>query len=130
MNNEAATQLVYLVAGAEFRMDIFRTTERLTGRNNDHPLVDGNGHTGMVNDLLPFAELVGKYIDGRVEEQEFPGVFEYEVTEALGVWIAETAEVTDSGVLELDFITKLDELGDKFFSQLTEYNQEKPCALI
>lgn len=131
MINESAIQLVYLVAGAETVMNLHRVTERLTGRNDDHPLTCGGGHTGMVSYLLPYAELVATYIEERVGQQNFPGVFEYEVTEELGEWIAKTAETTDGNVSAVSFKTKLNELGDKFFSQSAEYNQkEKSCASI
>ena len=82
----------------------------------------------MVNDLLPYAELVAAYIAIRVGKQDFPGVFEYEVTEELGEWLANAAEA--SALTEATFKAQLEIVGDKFFSQSAEYNQEKSCASI
>ena len=128
IDSEVAIQLTYLVAGAETKMKLFNVTERLIGRNNAHALTDGHGHVGMVNDLLPYAELVAAYIAIRVGKQDFPGVFEYEVTEELGEWLANAAEA--SALTEATFKAQLEIVGDKFFSQSAEYNQEKSCASI
>lgn len=91
-HDDVATQLVYLVAGIEFEASKHRVTQRLLGNKAyAHPIMASGGHTGMVADLLPYAKLVSEHITS-MQAQDFPGVFEYEVTESLGMWLAKTAE--------------------------------------
>lgn len=48
----------------------------------------GMGHIDFVDALLPYAVLVEEAWR-QVLEHEFPGVFEYEVTEPFGAWIGQ-----------------------------------------
>lgn len=116
MTDEAAIQLVYLVVGAQTAICLSRVTNRLVGESVYHPLTHRGGHIGMVEDLRPFANAVAAYIEEQTVRQDFPGVFEYEVTEALGEWIAKTAETGNAVIKESDFAAKLKELGDRFFA--------------
>lgn len=127
IKTDAAIQLVYLVAGAETKINIFRVTERLKSSDSEHLLSVGQGHTGLVNDMLPYAVIVADWLEAQAE-QNFPGVFEYEVTEVMGEWMADAEQ---TGVLTAEtFTQQLNTLGQKFFSQSAEYNQEKSCAFI
>ena len=117
MTNETAIQLVYLVDGATSSMNLFNVTKRLKGEDVDHPLVANSGHVGMVNDMMVYANIVGEYLDKRPENQIFPGVFEYEVTEWLGGWLARTAEANDGHIHVPDFIAELNRKGDIFWGQ-------------
>lgn len=84
----AALHLVYLVSGVEQVTVLHRVTCRLKGADVDHPITAGGGHIGMVEELLPYAQQIADYIAGVPEDQEWPGVFEYQVTESLGAWLA------------------------------------------
>jgi len=125
-HDDIAIQLVYLVAGIETKLKTHRVTQRLTN-GDDHALTAGGGHIGMVWDLLLYANSVSAWLR-RQEGRDFPGVFEYEVTEVLGCWIADAAEAENLSIET--FNAKLIELGNKFFAQFETFNQEKSCASI
>jgi hypothetical protein len=110
--DDFAIQLVYLVAGAEPRIDIQHITNRLMGSESDHPLRAGGGHIGMVEDLISYAKQVSAYLRIRPDDQEFPGVFEYEVTESLGAWLADNWETVDL----YSFNTELEARAAAFFA--------------
>lgn len=118
MTPGAAMQLVYLVAGAETVMDLYRVTQRLKGTDSGHPLTEGGGHIGMVDELMPFAELVDQHLES-LSTQDFPGVFEYEVTEMLGAWLARYAEQQAPGTASLmdAFTVEMQRQSDLFFAQ-------------
>lgn len=128
IKSDAAIQLVYLVAGVETKLRLFEVTERLKTSDEVHLLVDGCGHTGMVADMLPYAVIVADWLETQAA-QTFPGVFEYEVTEELGEWIADAEQ---AGMLTVEtFTQQLEILGQKFFNQSFDYNlTEKSCASI
>jgi hypothetical protein len=111
---EAPIQLVYLVAGIESRLRLHQVAERLTGDNDDHSLTCRGGHIAMVTDLQPFADLVGAYVEAKIANPDFnfPGVFEYEVTEELGKWYADNPDSTPD-----EFAAELHRQGDAFFAQ-------------
>lgn len=89
-HDDVATQLVYLVAGIELEAAKYRVTQRLLGNEDEaHPIMSSGGHIGMVADLLPYAKMVSAHI---ATLEDFPGVYEYQVTECLGVWLAKDAE--------------------------------------
>jgi hypothetical protein len=110
--DDFAIQLVYLVAGAEPRIDIQHITNRLMGSESDHPLRVGGGHIGMVEDLISYAKQVSAYLRTRPDDQEFPGVFEYEVTESLGAWLADNWETVGL----YSFNTELEARAAAFFT--------------
>ena len=112
-HDDVATQLVYLVAGVEEKTRLHRITERLKGTNDDHPITERGGHTGMVSDLIPYAKQVSAYLTAQVGKQAFPGVFEYEVTEAMGGWLAENWYSAGPA----SFQDKLEAQGVTFFAQ-------------
>jgi len=114
INEQTAVQLVYLVAGIDEKLRIHRVTQRLTDCK-DHTLVAGGGHIGMVTDLLPWAAKVAKHLAAKADMQDFPGVFEYEVTEELGSWAADAAQ---NGLVHADdFEAELNRLSELFFAQ-------------
>ena len=96
-HDDVATQLVYLVAGVERETTKYQVTQRLLGTDHDHPILASGGHTGMVAELLPYAKLISMHIS-TLQEQDFPGVYEYQVTECMGIWLAKAAEDQGSGV--------------------------------
>lgn len=97
-HDDVATQLVYLVAGVERETTKHRVTQRLLGNDDEaHPIMSSGGHTGMVADLLPYAKLISSYL-ASLAEQDFPGVYEYQVTECLGIWLAKAAEEQNGGI--------------------------------
>jgi hypothetical protein len=104
---------VYLVAGAEPRIDIHHITNRLISTDSDHPLRADGGHIGMVEDLISYAKQVSAYLRTKPDGQEFPGVFEYEVTESLGSWLADNWETADPN----SFNTELEAQATAFFAQ-------------
>ena len=110
-----ATQLVYLVTGIDTVLQTHRVRVRLTGEDEDHPITAGSGHIGMVDDMYPYAEAVVAYIDSRMD-QDFPGVFEYEVTETLGTWLANNWTDEEPPTLA-SFNAELERQGDAFFAQ-------------
>jgi hypothetical protein len=112
-HDDVAAQLVYLVIGTESKVDLHCVTERLKGTHGDHPLRAGGGHTGMVTDLLPYAKQVSAYLTSKAGEQDFPGVFEYEVTESLGAWLADNWESAGPQ----SFQNELEAQGAAFFAQ-------------
>ena len=112
-HDDIAVQLVYLVAGVEGKTRLHRITERLKGTNDDHPITEEGGHTGMVSDLIPYAKQVSAYLTLMSGKQDFPGVFEYEVTESMGAWLAENWESAGPN----SFQTELEAQGSAFFSQ-------------
>ena len=112
-HDDVAIQLVYLVAGVEGKTRLHRVTERLKGTNEDHPITEEGGHTGMVSDLIPYAKQVSAYLAAEAEKQDFPGVFEYEVTESLGAWLAENWESAGP----TSFQNELEAQSDVFFSR-------------
>ena len=121
-HDDVATQLVYLVAGVETEASKHRVTQRLLG-NEDyaHPIMHSGGHTGMVAELIPYAKLISAHIT-TMQAQDFPGVFEYEVTEHMGGWLAKAAEDRDCGMyavppLVTQFKEELARESKKFFDQ-------------
>jgi len=88
--DDVATQLVYLVAGVERETTRHQVTQRLKGTDESHAILALGGHTGMVADLIPYAKLTSAHI-ATLCDQDFPGVYEYQVTEELGVWLAKAA---------------------------------------
>lgn len=121
-HDDVATQLVYLVAGVETEASKYRVTQRLLGNDDEaHPIMSSGGHTGMVADLLPYAKLVSAHI-AFMQSQDFPGVFEYEVTESLGSWLARAAKEQNSGLFAVpsvltQFREELARESKKFFDQ-------------
>jgi hypothetical protein len=91
-HDDVAVQLVYLVAGTEWKVKLHEITGRLTDDQSDHPMRTDGGHIGMVNDLLPYARQVSEFLSSQPSDREYPGVFEYEVTESLGAWLADNWE--------------------------------------
>ena len=112
-HDDVAIQLTYLVAGTEDKVTLHHVTDRLTGTERDHPLRVGGGHIGMVEDLIPYAKQVSAYLSARPNDQSFPGVFEYEVTESLGAWLADNWETVGPG----SFNTELEAQATAFFAQ-------------
>ncbi len=88
-HEDAAIQLVFLVEGVERSIKLHHTTMRLKGLEEDHDIIASAGHYGMVSDLYLYAVQVSRFLGDIVRNQNFPGVYEYEVTEALGFWLAE-----------------------------------------
>lgn len=114
MTDDAAVHLVYLVAGIEHKLALHRTTNRLLDEDFQHPLLGAGGHIGMVVDLAPKAKLIADYIveHDSLHSDDYPGVFEYEVTELLGQWYADNPKATDE-----EFAAQLDATAVAFFSQ-------------
>ena len=120
-HDDVATQLVYLVAGIETQETKYRVTQRLLGNDDTHPLMASSGHIGMVCDLLPYAKAVSARLATQAA-QEFPGVYEYEVTECMGIWLARAAEDTNEGLFPypnilIQFNEQLEKLTTEFFNQ-------------
>jgi len=111
VGDELAVQLVYLVAGIEQGLKKHEITNLMLGSDAPHPLVADSGHIGMVMNQVFKAELITRYIAGRYRGWQFPGVFEYEVTEPLGVWIAENPEASIA-----DFTAQLESSSRAFFN--------------
>lgn len=112
-SHNTAIQLVYLVDGITPVLAAHHKADQHT----DHPIKASGGHIGMVNDLLPFAEIVATYqADADLKGAEYPGVFEYEVTEQLGGWLADHW-VSFGDQLFVLFAAELERLGTEFFLQ-------------
>jgi hypothetical protein len=85
-------------------------------------MLANGGHIGMVTDLVPYADQVAEYLLEHAG-QDFPGVFEYEVTEDLGAWLANNTSYDSSAwtvtnrPLPILFAAELASKGDAFFSQ-------------
>lgn len=100
MTPDAAVQMVYLAEGIELV--------------KDHKLDRAGGHIGMVNELLPYAKAVSSYLENS-PEQDFAGVFEYEVTNPMGQWLASVGG--DSWPSLKDFNKELKQVGARFFTK-------------
>lgn len=109
-----AVHLVYLVCGIERKLALHQTTNRLLGSNTPHRLVQSGGHIGMVTNLTPKARLIAARLaeHNKLHPDSYCGVFEYEVTELLGLWYADNPEATDD-----EFAAQLDALTASFFSR-------------
>ena len=109
-----AIQLVYLVAGAEDVIDEQRAKNRVVESVDYSQFTEQvSGHIGMTHEFLPLAEIVAGYLTGLKEDQDFPGVFEYEVTERLGEWL-----VRNWGNFTPDiFLAEVESQGALFFAQ-------------
>lgn len=113
MTDNTAVQLVYLIHGIEPILAAHFNADQHT----DHPITATGGHIGMVNDLLPYADIIATYqADADLKGAEYPGVFEYEVTEQLGAWLANHWVSFDDTLLT-SFKTELERLGTEFFLQ-------------
>ena len=112
-HDDIAAQLVYLVAGQETKVTPHHIAGRLTGDATDHPMRAAGGHIGMVGDLIPYARQVSAYLATKIGKQDFPGVFEYEITESLGAWLADNWERAD----KILFAFEMEKQGTAFFSQ-------------
>ena len=96
---QVAMQMAYLMAGVESVLVQHRIKTRLLGNEEAHPCCEGGGHIGFVSEVVPLADMVATEIAKR-DGQDFPGVFEYEVTEGIGKWYAENYEATTEQMLE------------------------------
>ena len=114
---EFAIQLVYLVAGVEPVLQTHQVKARLNPAVGDHPMTFDGGHVGMVSELMPYAQAVAGYIEKMVGVQDFPSVFEYEVTEPLGAWLANFADEENGWPPLPQFVAELEKQGSAFFSQ-------------
>lgn len=112
---DLAFQMAYLTAGAEHALNIGRITHRLKGDPDGHPAL-GGGHMDLVDNLVDCAEVVTKYLDGLPVGTDYPGVFEYEVTEEMGKWFVDQHTLTDTPTLD-DFKDELHRQAAAFFSQ-------------
>lgn len=74
-----AVQAMYLMAGANAEM-----------RDRDIDLSDVGGHIGFADDKVAYyAKMIVDFLEApNRKDLDFPGVFEYEVTEGLGRWLA------------------------------------------
>jgi len=111
VGDELAVQLAYLVAGIEQGLKKHKITNLMLGSDAPHPLVANGGHIGMVMNQVFKAELITRHLVNRHHDSDFPGVFEYEVTEPLGVWIAENPEASMG-----DFTAQLESFSRAFFN--------------
>jgi len=109
VGDELAVQLVYLVAGIEQGLKKHKITNLMLGSDAPHPLVADSGHIGMVMNQVFKAELITRHLVDH--DLDHPGVFEYEVTEPLGVWIAENPEASMG-----DFTAQLESFSRAFFN--------------
>ena len=109
VGDELAVQLVYLVAGIEQGLKKHKITNLMLGSDAPHPLVADSGHIGMVMNQVFKAELITRHLIDH--DLDHPGVFEYEVTEPLGVWIAENPEASMG-----DFTAQLESFSRAFFN--------------
>lgn len=112
VGDELAIQLVYLVAGIERGLKTHEITNLMLGSDDPHPLVASGGHIGMVMNQVFKAELITRHLASFRRGHDFPGVFEYEVTEPLGVWIAENPEASMG-----DFTAQLESFSRAFFNR-------------
>jgi len=114
MTDAAAVHLVYLVAGIERKLALHQTTNRLLGSNTSHPLTEAGGHIGMVANLLPKAKLIADCLAAhdKLHPDSHSGVFEYEVTEELGLWYADNPEATHE-----EFAAQLAAMTAAYFSR-------------
>lgn len=113
--DDFAMQLVYLVEGIDEVLQTHQVATRLNPDTPAHLMTDGLGHTGMVADLIPYAKDVAEYVAKMVGVQDFPGVFEYEVTSDLGTWMAQYPG--DTWPSRDAFKAELEKLGAEFFAQ-------------
>lgn len=114
ITQDVAIQLVYLVDGAQQQVDAHFKANRRVANQPDHALVAAGGHIGMVSDLLPYANTVACWIKAK-GAQDFPGVFEYEVTESMGHWLADAAE--SETLTNAAFSAQLETIGNQFFNR-------------
>ena len=87
MKHDTAIQLAYLVTGIDTSLRAFQRANP----EQDHPMTEAGGHIEMVTDMVLYAQDVADLVGDPLRKQEFPGVFEYEVTEELGAWMGRQA---------------------------------------
>ena len=114
ITQDVAIQLVYLVDGAQQQVDAHFRANRRVANQPDHALVAAGGHIGMVSDLLPYAVVVSNWLEAK-GPQNFPGVFEYEVTESMGHWLADAAQ--NETLTSAAFAAQLEIVGNQFFNR-------------
>ena len=104
MSKELAIQMVYLFMGAEPSIE------------------DGcweyqnGGHIELMQDLVDYAQLVVDDLSHRYDA-DFPGVYEYEVTEEFGGWIGAFVQRTSYLPTLDEAKAELTKIANEFFSQ-------------
>lgn len=112
--NENAPNLA--VAAVYITQGFFAENESLTDESDTY-----GGHIGAVSLCVEAAQMLEELVHlavGGNTEQDFPGVFEYEVTEECGT------ELRDAGAVNAEWVHKCAELIVDFFSQ--SYPDDSP----
>lgn len=108
-----ALQSQFLHAGADRVIQDARLKQRVLGeKETDHPATAINGYIGMAEELAARACVVAEFLGLLPNNQEFPGVFEYEVTESMSVWWANNPDTTP-----FEFKAELAKQAHAFFAQ-------------
>ena len=79
----------------------------------------GQGHIELMSAVVNYLPILFCIAKKHIEKQEFPGVFEYEVVNELGLWIGDYILSSDTGSLpskEL-VIAACENLVNTFFAQ-------------
>lgn len=111
--NAVAVQAMFLYEGALYKLDVHRTAEKLDPSIGEHDALD-RGYVGMAFDLAKHAEQIAAFLAPYEDNprMEWPGVFEYEVTEPLGRWYADNPHCTWD-----EFQVELERRAKEYFEQ-------------
>ncbi len=110
MRDELARDMVlqgmFLLQGAENHINRYPHFESVLERTA--------GYIGLASDLIRYAEIVATFLWKHTDQDtNYPGVFEYEVTEPLGAWLV--ANWSDDHVI--GFEAELEHRFDAFMNQ-------------
>ncbi|MDM0116886.1 hypothetical protein QTI66_32690 [Variovorax sp. J22R133] len=108
---EVAFNAVYLVQGADSYLNM------MNRGGNAGMLDEIGGHMALTELCAQKAVLVYDYLKTLDKEQDFPGVYAYEVTEVVGVWVAQNLNASDE-----EFVAKLKEVSAAFFAQSDDFH--------
>lgn len=100
---------MYMALGAD------RAMKAMSRKSYGHFVDDRSGHLGVMNDyVLEIAKHVAARLDARGHIENWPGVFDYEVSEPLG---AEVIKITfDKGTLD-EIKEAADAMIEEFFQK-------------
>ena len=122
-------QLVFLMDGfnaayRELKDREVDTGERLYGQHaNTH-----NGYIGIVSNMAAYAYAIGDALDEYIlanyfDIVEYPGVFEYEVTEELGAWLFTRPEAFTEGRISPQFRSQVKAKIEAWFNPVPKGTQ-------
>lgn len=100
----AAVQLAFLMDGFN-QSHKWQFGHGAEGDKYETHVVDHNGYIGIVEAMQQYGQVVHELMSRESTDREFPGVFEYEITEDLGKWLFAHPEHFNDMFVPLEFNT-------------------------